>query len=113
MTGPDSPYGLASAPAGTLYIADFGNDRVVELPVRGGQRSLPVTGLHTPAGPALPPPGRDARSRRVLKAGRYGAVTVRSPRRGEAKASRSARVRPVSRATSAVSSAPQSMPRSR
>lgn len=43
----------------------------------------------------------------------YGAVTVSPPRLGEAKASRSARVRPVSRATSAVSRAPQSMPRSR
>lgn len=112
MAGLDSPYRLASAPAGTLHIADFGNDRG-ELPVGGGRRTLPATDLCTPAGPAVPPPGRDARSRRVLKAGRYGAVTVRSPRRGEAKASRSARVRPVSRATSAVSSAPQSMPRSR
>ncbi len=45
--------------------------------------------------------------------GGYGAVTVRSPRLGAAKPSRSARVRPVSAATSAVSSAPQSMPRSR
>ncbi|RPK69547.1 hypothetical protein EES42_18425 [Streptomyces sp. ADI95-17] len=43
----------------------------------------------------------------------YGAVTVSPPRRGEAKASRSSRVSPVSRATSAVSRAPQSMPRSR
>lgn len=43
----------------------------------------------------------------------YGVVTVSPPRRGEEKASRSARVRPVSRATSAVSRAPQSMPRSR
>ncbi|MFB8127653.1 hypothetical protein ACFVG1_36075 [Streptomyces bacillaris] len=41
MTGPDSPYGLASAPAGTLYIADFGNDRVVELPVRGVSGACP------------------------------------------------------------------------
>ncbi|TQO28641.1 hypothetical protein FHX79_11429 [Streptomyces cavourensis] len=112
MAGLDSPYRLASAPAGTPYIADFDNDRG-ELPVRGGRRTLPATGLRAPAGPAVPPPGRDACSTRLLKAGRYGAVTVRSPRRGEAKASRSARVRPVRRATSAVSSAPQSMPRSR
>lgn len=60
LTGLDSPYRLASAPAGTPYIAGFDNDRVVELPVSGGRRTLPVTGLRTPAGPAVPPPGRDA-----------------------------------------------------
>lgn len=108
MTGLNSPYGLAFDPESTVYVAGFNNDRVVKLPMRGGQRTLPVAGLHAPAGLAVPQPGRATPTE-----GFYGAVTVRSPRRGEANASRSARVRPVSRATSAVSSAPQSMPRSR
>lgn len=43
----------------------------------------------------------------------YGAVTVSPPRRGEAKPSRSARLRPVSSVTSVASRAPQSTPRSR
>lgn len=106
----------AGADAGSLRAAGTGGDRGVEPPVGGGRRSAePVR-----RGPARPgrtdpagPPRAAAGARRLPKAGRYGAVTVRSPRRGEAKASRSARVRPVSRATSAVSSAPQSMPRSR
>ncbi|MFF6910474.1 hypothetical protein ACFY9Q_31600 [Streptomyces sp. NPDC012389] len=57
----NSPYGPAVDPAATLYSAAFDNDRVAVLPVRGGgQRTLPVAGLHTPAGlAALPPPGRD------------------------------------------------------
>ncbi|SCE34504.1 hypothetical protein GA0115243_11153 [Streptomyces sp. ScaeMP-e83] len=61
MTGLNSPYGPAVDPAATLYSAAFDNDRVAVLPVRGGgQRTLPVAGLHTPAGlAALPPPGRD------------------------------------------------------
>lgn len=58
-TGLNSPYGLAFDPAGSLYIADFNNDRVVKLPVRGGQRTLPAAGLSTPAGLAVPS-GRDA-----------------------------------------------------
>ena len=58
-TGLNSPYGLAFDPAGALYIADFDNDRVVKLSVRGVQRTLPVADLHIPAGPAVPP-GRDA-----------------------------------------------------
>ncbi|WP_455772013.1 hypothetical protein [Streptomyces microflavus] len=60
MTGLNSPYGLVFDPEGTLYVADFNNDRVVKLPMRGGRRTLPVAGLHTPAGLAVPPPGRDA-----------------------------------------------------
>lgn len=56
---------------------------------------------------------RDLSSGMTVRTGPYGAVTVSPPRRGEAKASRSSRVSPVSRATSAVSRAPQSMPRSR
>ncbi|MEW1630704.1 hypothetical protein AB0387_25515 [Streptomyces sp. NPDC089173] len=52
------PIGLAPDAAGTLHIADFDNDRVVKLPMRGGQRTLPVAGLHTPAGVAVPPPAR-------------------------------------------------------
>ncbi|SCK51401.1 hypothetical protein YUWDRAFT_04534 [Streptomyces sp. AmelKG-D3] len=99
----------AGANAGSLCAADTGGDRGVEPPVGGGRRSPSAAGPHAPAGPTRAAAG----ARRLPKAGRYGAVTVRSPRRGEAKASRSARVRPVSRATSAVSSAPQSMPRSR
>lgn len=51
---------LALDGAGNLFIADFDNDRVVELPMRGGQRPLPVAGPHTPAGLAVPQPGRDA-----------------------------------------------------
>ncbi|MFE7454951.1 NHL repeat-containing protein [Streptomyces griseus] len=58
-TGLDSPYGLAFDRSGALYVADFDNDRVVEVPVRGGLRPLPVAGLRTPAGLAVPPE-RDA-----------------------------------------------------
>ncbi|MFE7484000.1 hypothetical protein [Streptomyces sp. NPDC057552] len=46
------PHHRAADPTGTLYVADFGNGRVVEPPVRGG--------LRTPAGPAAPQPGHDA-----------------------------------------------------
>ncbi|MFD8057981.1 hypothetical protein ACFXA0_20195 [Streptomyces cyaneofuscatus] len=59
-TGLLHPDGLALDGAGNLFIADFDNDRVVELPMRGGQRPLPVAGPHTPAGLAVPQPGRDA-----------------------------------------------------
>ncbi|MDJ1641968.1 hypothetical protein [Streptomyces pakalii] len=45
---------LSSDPAGALYIADFNNDRVVKLPVRGGRRTVPVAGLRAPAGLAIP-----------------------------------------------------------
>lgn len=51
------PTGMALDPSGDLYIADNGNDRV-EVPVRGGQRTVPVAGLRAPAGLAVPP-GRE------------------------------------------------------
>lgn len=118
-------------PHGRRAAAHRPGDRA-QLPVRPGLRP---GGLAVHRGLQQRPGGEAAGARRAADAARrrpehpggtgcpvgagrlltplHGAVTVRSPRRGEAKASRSARVRPVSRATSAVSSAPQSMPRSR
>ncbi|ARF71129.1 hypothetical protein B7C62_01810 [Kitasatospora albolonga] len=46
------PHHRAADPTGTLYVADFSDNRVVELPVRGGPR--------TPAGLSVPQPGHDA-----------------------------------------------------
>ncbi|MFJ9322155.1 NHL repeat-containing protein [Streptomyces globisporus] len=55
-TGTDlsRPIGFALNADGDLFIADSFNDRVVKLPVRGGQRTVPVAGLRTPAGLAIP-----------------------------------------------------------
>lgn len=81
------------------------------------RRPRPTTVLRIAAtGPAY-----DVHDRRRLDSGPAGlpraapycAVAVRSPLRGRANVSSSARVRPVRRATSASSSAPQSRPRSR
>ncbi|MEV7052787.1 hypothetical protein [Streptomyces anulatus] len=58
-SGPTRPTGMALDSSGDLHIADSFNDRVVEVPVRRGQRTLPVAGLSTPAGLAVPS-GRDA-----------------------------------------------------
>ncbi len=71
---------------------------------------VPVTLGEVPTGPR----GRgEGGSLQRLRQGRYLAETVRSARLGTAKPSRSARVNPVARATSPMSSAPQSRPRSR
>ncbi|MBQ1111168.1 MULTISPECIES: hypothetical protein [unclassified Streptomyces] len=58
-SGPTRPTGMALDSSGDLHIADSFHDRVVEVPVRRGQRTLPVAGLSTPAGLAVPS-GRDA-----------------------------------------------------
>lgn len=107
---------LALRPATDGPVAEIVRT-VLEALLRDGLTGRRATRLKACAAPewaGLHAPDRPYRSRGATPAdGPYGAVTVRSPRRGEANASRSARVRPVSLATSAVSSAPQSMPRSR
>jgi sugar lactone lactonase YvrE len=47
------PSGLGVGPDGTLYIADFGNSRVVSWNPITGQSAIPVTGLKSPWGVAV------------------------------------------------------------
>ncbi|HEY1922433.1 MAG TPA: hypothetical protein VGG44_06680, partial [Tepidisphaeraceae bacterium] len=47
------PSGLGFGPDGTLYIADFGNSRLVSWNPNNGQSAIPVTGLKSPWGVAV------------------------------------------------------------
>jgi sugar lactone lactonase YvrE len=47
------PSGLGVGPDGTLYISDFGNNRVVSWNPNNGQSAIPLTGLKSPWGVAV------------------------------------------------------------
>ena len=48
------PYGVAIDGAGDVFIADFDNHRVVEVPAGGGpQTTVPASGLNSPTGVAV------------------------------------------------------------
>jgi sugar lactone lactonase YvrE len=49
----NEPSGLAVGPDGRLYIADFGNNRVVSYDLITGQTAVPITGLKNPWGVAV------------------------------------------------------------
>jgi sugar lactone lactonase YvrE len=52
-SGLQKPNGVAVDGAGDVFIADTGNDRVVELPANGGAQTTVVSGLNYPYGVAV------------------------------------------------------------
>jgi len=52
-TALNEPSGLAVGPDGRLYIADFGNSRVVSYDLITGQTAVPIAGLKDPWGVAV------------------------------------------------------------
>ncbi len=72
FTGLNGPYGLAVDSAGSLYVADNGNNRVQKLPAGSAtQEVLPFTDLNSPEGVAVDSTGvvyvTDAGNNRVVK----------------------------------------------
>jgi serine/threonine-protein kinase len=72
FTGLDLPQGVAVDSAGTLYVTDLGNNRVLKLPAGSATPTvLPFTGLNKPAGVAVDSGGTlyvgDDEHGRVLK----------------------------------------------
>jgi serine/threonine protein kinase, bacterial len=72
FTGLREPQGLAVDSAGTAYVTDFGNNRVLKLPAGASTSStLPFTGLNGPGGVAVDTAGAvyvvDSFNNRVLK----------------------------------------------
>jgi streptogramin lyase len=58
FTGLNGPGDVAVDPAGDVFVPDFGNNRVVELPHgSASQITLPFTGLNTPIGVRVRPAG--------------------------------------------------------
>ena len=53
FTGLSEPYAVAVDAHGDVFVADAGNDDVVELPVGGAQVTLPFTGLSDPESVAV------------------------------------------------------------
>src|SRR5689334_18849150 len=54
FSGLGNPYGIAADQAGDVFVADFSNNRVVEVPADGStQQTLPFTGLSGPYGVAV------------------------------------------------------------
>ena len=70
-TGLSNPDGLAMDGAGDVFIADYGNSRVVEVTPGGVQTTVPTTGLSTPGGVAVDGAGdvfiADSGNRQVVK----------------------------------------------
>ncbi len=52
-SGLNSPYGVAVDGAGDVFIADYDNNRVVEVPAGGGPQTTVGTGLNYPTGVAV------------------------------------------------------------
>jgi serine/threonine-protein kinase len=54
FSGLGNPHGIAADQAGDVFVADFNNNRVVELPAGSStQQTLPFTGLSGPYGVAV------------------------------------------------------------
>jgi DNA-binding beta-propeller fold protein YncE len=73
-------------PAGNVFVADSGNNQVLELPHgSASQVTLPFTGLNGPVGVAANPRGEvfvtDSGNHRVLELGRVRRSRCRSPSR--------------------------------
>jgi serine/threonine-protein kinase len=71
FTGLNNPWGVAVGPDKTVYVTDYGNDRLLELAPGGTASSQLLTGLNHPWGVAVGPDGMvyiaDFGSNRVLK----------------------------------------------
>nr|3WW7_A Chain A, Pizza2 protein [synthetic construct]3WW7_B Chain B, Pizza2 protein [synthetic construct]3WW7_C Chain C, Pizza2 protein [synthetic construct] len=72
FTGLNTPNGVAVDSAGTVYVTDHGNNRVVKLAAGSNtQTVLPFTGLNTPNGVAVDSAGTvyvtDHGNNRVVK----------------------------------------------
>ena len=57
LTGLSGPVGVALDPAGDMFVANYGNSGVIELPAGRSQQALPFTGLRGPVGVAVDPAG--------------------------------------------------------
>ncbi|HEY1801077.1 MAG TPA: hypothetical protein VGG46_09105, partial [Terriglobales bacterium] len=79
-TGLNYPTGVAVDGAGDVYIADYGNNRVVEVTPDGTQTTVPATGLNIPTGVAVDSVGdvyiADTNNNRVVEVTPGGAQTT-------------------------------------
>jgi streptogramin lyase len=52
-SGLNAPYGVAVDATGNLFIADTGNNRVIEISTKGATSTVPASGLSLPSGVAV------------------------------------------------------------